>query len=177
MPAPKKEKIKSGIPVQHTYVDLVGGIYSLDEIDKKLLRLKIKYSQISYKDMSDAVGITMPAVQKRIEKPAFKHALEEYNRPRGKLFEDIDRAALKALEGLLSDSDKLIRLKAIEIYMRHIAGPQMVVNNNVQTQVTKVYKTTVQPDGTLLQQVLDLELGQNPEEPFTLNVPKEGEHE
>jgi len=179
MAPPVKRPTRSGTSVKETRLSDIGNRYLLDDYDKKLLRLRVRYTEISLKDLGAEVKLSVSAVSERMDKPAFKIALEEYNIPLDKLFEKSVNKAYNTLLALMNDTDPQVRLKAASIVLQRFCGPTTVVNQSVEnkTNVVKVYRTTIEPDGSLLGRVMDLELGPNgeiPQEP-KYNLPVEGD--
>lgn len=185
MAPPTKRPSRSGTSVNNTRLNDVVQRYLLDDYDKLLIRERIKHSEISLKDLGDKVGLSTSAVSERMDRPAFKIAFEEYSVPLDKIFSHSVDKAYRTMLALMDDEDKDMRFRAANAILQRFAGPQTVVQNNFgkgedtpgKTKV-KVYRTTVEPDGSLLGQVMELELGpgETPIEPLTYNVPTEGDN-
>lgn len=167
---------RQGTSVNEPRVNTIVNMYHLDDIDKKILKFKIRYKDITLGDLGQEVGISVSAVSERIGKPAFQIAWEEYNIPLDKLVKSSATKALRVLNAIMDDRtlDADVRIRACKTVLDVVSGPKSIIISNLDaTQSTEsIYRTTVQPDGSLLGEVIDLELGTDAERPLTFNVPQ-----
>lgn len=167
---------REGKTVNEPRVNTVVSMYHLDELDKKILKLKIRFKDITLQDIGAQVDLSVSAVSERIGKPAFQIAWDEYNIPLDKLVRTSATKALRVLNAIMDDKTLLpdVRIRACKTVLDVVSGPKSIIISNMDTTsqpADSVYRTTVQPDGSLLGEVIDLELGEEVERPLTLNVP------
>lgn len=128
--------------------------YSLDAVDEEILRYLLKFNGIKPSEVSKAIGHPHALVRRRMKKPSLRNALKDLQLPLAGLLEDCARQAARRMRQLVNDPDKKIATANIRIAL----GPytnSATLNVNVKP-VTR-FSTTVQADGTLLQQILEEE--------------------
>ncbi len=138
--------------------------YELDEIDSKILRYHNKFPSITDSDLAALVGIDINAVTERKATPVYQKAFSDYNRSEREMVQDALKRAMMEMVRIVSGSaDPLTKIRATEViikaYKEENNFTQINIANSNQQTVNRVYKTTIQDDGTLLGMVMDLELG------------------
>lgn len=168
---------RQGTSVNEPRINTIVNMYHLDDTDKKILKLKIRFKDITLEDLGSEVGLSVSAVSERVCKPAFQVAWDEYNIPLDKLVRTSATKALRVLNAIMDDRtlEADVRIRACKTVLDVVSGPKSIIISNLDTSqpTDSIYKTTVQPDGSLLGEVIDLELGMDAERNLTFNVPKE----
>jgi hypothetical protein len=94
--------------------------YELDEIDKKIIQLSIKYPGINKTEMMRAIG---PAIthqthlQNRLDKPALKKALSEQLMKIPELTTKAQELALKRIIQMIQGSNDKMALEAAKVVL------------------------------------------------------------
>ena len=107
--------------------------YELDEVDKKILRLKLEYPSMSHGEIGTIVGINRRAVAARIKKEAWQNAINDFHTPAKSLLEkEADRLTRKYIK--LCDS---IDQKVAERAMRAVLVSLGILKNKVDIDTFK----------------------------------------
>jgi hypothetical protein len=102
--------------------------YELDEVDKKILRLKLEYPSMSHSEIGTIVGLNRKAVAVRINKSAWQEAFNDFHTPAKSLLEkEADRLTRKYLK--LCDS---IDQKVAERATRAVLVSLGILKNKVE---------------------------------------------
>lgn len=168
---------REGTSVNHARMEAVVSMYHLDDVDKKILKLKVRYKDINETQIAEECKLSPANVSERMGKPAFKVAWDEYNIPLDRLVKNSATKALRVLNAIMDDKslDADVRIRACKTVLDVVSGPKSIILTNIDASQTTdtLYKTTVQPDGSLLGEVIDLELGMDPNnEEGIYNVPE-----
>jgi hypothetical protein len=145
--------------------------FELDDIDQKILKLKVQYPDMKKKDIADYLKMHPTTIGIRMKKPAYLKALSEFNKTTGEWILDLGRHMFRRLKTLINDPDKSVALQALKI-----AAP-LVMNHDHSGSVVReeriTFRTTVQADGSLLQEAIKEEMlaqEKNPPKPEPINV-------
>lgn len=134
----------------------IGSLYDLDHVDQALLRHLIKYPDARYIELIEISKLTENAIRARRNKPEFRRAWSEITATTAEHLKEAARRAAVRLKKLVDDDDKQVALKAVGMAL----GPYI---NKSQVDINMaprlIFKTTVQADGGLLQEVIAEELG------------------
>lgn len=133
--------------------------YELDNIDMALLRHLSKFPDTPHTELAKMVGLQRAAVSKRLKKPAFKKAWDEVLADTKDIMQKNAKLAAKRLTQLIASEDNSTALNAIKIALAPWVQEYMarIGAEPVQQIGTRVYETTVQVDGSLVQKVIELE--------------------
>lgn len=161
-----KEDKKGGRPrinaepnlVNKARLDAIGDIYGCDQLDKKILNLQNRYPEESHQSFADYLGVHLTTVKDRMNKPAYKAAFKDYNTSHQDLYALAIRKALRVSMQLMDSSDENTRLKACDSIFRAVKTDFNLTQVNVQNNTQRVFRSTIQEDGTLLGMVMDEEL-------------------
>jgi predicted lipoprotein len=129
--------------------------YKLDVVDKQILKLKSLDPRLDIRTIAEKVGMHYATISKRMDKPAFRRAWDAINETTFEIMERNAKKAAYALGKLIDEDDKRIKLEAIKLSLSPILNNH---THQVAVSTEVVYKTTVQPDSSLLQQVIEGEV-------------------
>jgi hypothetical protein len=136
-------------------VEDVGSKWDLDGIDSVILKHLVKYPSSSNQDLGDLVGLTERAIRARRAKPEFDRAYKELTATTEAHLKEAARRAASRLKRLVDDEDKDIALAAIKMALSpYINKAQIDMTVTPRT----VYRTSIQVDGSLLQEVVAEEI-------------------
>lgn len=127
----------------------------LDVVDKQILGLVSQYPSINLTELGKACGMTPSTVSRRMKKPAFREAYDRLTGSTMELLEQNARRAHRRLGALIQHEDKKIALEACKLTLQTYHAQRSLV---IETKPTVIYKTTVEADGSLIQNVLEAEL-------------------
>jgi len=133
--------------------------YELDNLDMILLRHLSKFPDTPHTELAKLVGLQRAAVSKRLKKPAFKKAWDEVIADTKDIMQKNARLAAKRLTQLIASEDNTTAINAIKIALAPWVQEYMakIGAEPVPQMGTRVYETTVQVDGSLVQKVIELE--------------------
>ncbi len=133
--------------------------YELDVVDKQILNLLSQDLMLTTRDIAAKVGMTYPSIAKRMKKRGFILAYEYITQTTAQIMENNAKKAARRIGRFIDDEDdKKIALEACKIAL----SPYLNQHTHVVTQQNvMVYKTTVQPDGSLLQAVIEADTVEN----------------
>lgn len=129
--------------------------YELDDNDRFIMKHIIQFPKITNRELGAMLGMHLTGIHARRKKPAFIKAYKDLQDSAGDLLVRAARDAARRLIALVNDPDKNVALKAIRMALTPYLGPQNEMN--ISVPILKVYDTTVKPDGTLFQQVIEAE--------------------
>lgn len=133
--------------------------YELNSIDQQILKMEVQYPNIKQKDIAAAVKLTPAAVSQRRKKPAYRKALAEFNRTTGEWILDLGRHMFRRLRTLINDKDKDVALQAIKITAQLIMQQEQSQSVGAVIREERItFRTTVQADGSLLQEAIKEEM-------------------
>jgi len=130
----------------------------LDVVDKQILKIKSLDPTLGAREIAKIVGVHFSTITRRMEKKSWREAWDAINKTTLELMELNARKAAIRIGMLIGDTDKKIAIEACKLSLLPL------VNNHTHTVSVKpqtVYKTTIQPDSTLLQEIIEGELGEN----------------
>lgn len=148
-----------------------GGLYQLDDVDRAILKHDARYPGCSARAISEAIAkeigrtIHHTSVHRRMQKPAYVKARSEIDMS---CHDVLKRAATKAarkLETLLDSRDEDIAFKASKELLKPFLGAD---NAGPAFKPIVIFRTNITPDGNLIQEVIDAELGPDPNAPGAL---------
>jgi uncharacterized protein YaiI (UPF0178 family) len=132
--------------------------YELDVVDKQILNLLSQDLMLTTRDIAAKVGMTYPSIAKRMKKRGFILAYEHITQTTAQIMENNAKKAARRIGRFIEDDEKKIALEACKIAL----SPYLNQHTHVVTQQNvMVYKTTVQPDGSLLQAVIEADTIEN----------------
>lgn len=135
--------------------------YELDVVDKQILTLLTNDPFLTLTQLGKRCGMTPSTVSRRMKKPGFRRAYDNLNRTTQEIMEQNARRAARRLGQLIGHEDEKVALKAIEMALGTNHN-RIQVNTMVTPQAAVIYRTTVEPDGALIQSVIDGELSAGP---------------
>lgn len=107
--------------------------YELDQIDRKILELRLKYPTISDSEIAHLIGMTRKQVNKRKNKKAFQDALNQFTEePISILNRAMNKAARVVARALDSADERLKVSTALKMLISHGA---IKVRHEVEPQV------------------------------------------
>lgn len=105
--------------------------YRLDEMDKKILDLRLKYPSLDSKEIADILEVGEGAINARFMKPAMQRAMQEHSKTFFEQLGDLQMMAVKRLKQLVNDPDKDVAIAAIKIAMAPMINQHTLnINNN-----------------------------------------------
>lgn len=129
--------------------------YQLDDIDKKIIQLKRAFPRITAKEIAFQCGVSDQTVRYRCNKPAMKAAWEDLTRSTDDLLKEAAREAVRTILKHLKHKDPKVALTAAKMALAPYLNQHSL---NVQADV-RTWKTDVSQDGSLIQTVIEAELG------------------
>lgn len=123
--------------------------FQLEEIDKKILDLRIKYPTLLNKEIADVLEVTEAYVNQRILKPAMQRAMAEHSKTFFDQLSDLQMLAVKRLKQLVNDQDKNIALAAIKIAMAPMTN-QHTLNIRSNSNDKAMYEVRLGENGQIL---------------------------
>lgn len=129
--------------------------FELDVVDKQILKLKSMDPRLDIRTIAEKVGMHYATISKRMDKASFKRAWDAINETTLDIMERNAKKAAYAIGRLIDDEDKRIKIEAIKISLSPILNSHQ---HKVSVQTDVIYKTTVQPDSSLLQSVIEGEI-------------------
>ncbi len=129
----------------------------LDTVDRLLLKYIITYPDIKSSKIARIIGVEENYVRNRRKKPAFQLAIQKLQETTDDLMCEAARKAAFRLIELIDHENPVIALAAIKLaltkYINQISDATM--------DRILVYKTTIAPDGNLLQSIVKGEIDSN----------------
>jgi hypothetical protein len=123
--------------------------YRLDEMDKKILDLRIKYPSLDSKEIADVLEVGEAAINSRFMKPAMQRAMQEHSKTFFEQLGDLQMMAVKRLKQLVNDSDKDVAIAAIKIAMAPMINQHTFnINNNKNDRA--VYEVKLGENGQIM---------------------------
>jgi len=132
--------------------------YELDNIDMMILKHLSKFPTTTATELAVIVGLQRPAVSKRMAKPAFKRALDEILADTKQVMQRNALAAAKRLSKLIQSEDTSVALNAIKIALTPFVQKMLAEETQAVVPVIRTYETTVAPDGSLVQKMIEAEI-------------------
>lgn len=129
--------------------------YSLDDVDKTLLKHKVKFPSITQKELGIIVGLTPQAVGLRLRKPAFIQALDDSLAATPTLLKLGQEAALRRLIKIVSSANSNDR-SAIEA-AKTLLAPLFMAGRDANGFTGNdnegvVFQTRIGSSGTLMRE-------------------------
>lgn len=137
--------------------------YELDVIDRQILSLISQDMMLTCREIAKKIGMTYPTVAKRMKKRGFVLAYENITQTTAQIMEANAKKAARRIGRFIDDDEKKIALEACKISLSPYLNQVQAV---VTQQAVMVYRTTVQPDGSLLQSVMEAETIEKSPEPL-----------
>lgn len=122
--------------------------YRLDEMDKKILDLRIKYPSLDSREIADVLEVGEAAINSRFMKPAMQRAMQEHTKTFFEQLGDLQMMAVKRLKQLVNDSDKDIAIAAIKIAMAPMINQHTLNINNGKDRA--VYEVKLGDNGQIM---------------------------
>ena len=123
--------------------------YRLDEMDKKILDLRIKYPSLESKEIADVLEVGEGVINSRFMKPAMQRAMQEHSKTFFEQLGDLQMMAVKRLKQLVNDSDKDVAIAAIKIAMAPMINQHTLnINNNKNDRA--VYEVKLGENGQIM---------------------------
>lgn len=124
--------------------------YEIDALDRLMLSHLVKFPKTTLNELAELTGLTKNAVHSRKKKPAFQAAWSDLMGTTNTHLEEAARRAARRLKKLVDHEDPKTAEPFIKMALSNHLGQKL----DVTIQPTVTYKTTVQPDGSLIQEVL-----------------------
>lgn len=161
-----KEDKKGGRPrtniepnlVKQEKLRAIADLYELDDLDRKLLKINNKFPDAPVEHYAAYLEQDVTCVMERMEKPVYKAAWKDYNSSHQDLFNQSIKKAIRVCMQLMESADPNIRLKACDSVFKALKTDVNLTQVNVQNNTQRVFRSTIQEDGTLLGMVMDEEL-------------------
>jgi hypothetical protein len=135
---------------------LLSSMLDLDNVDRMILQLLLEYPGIKMNRIAKMLGTRENFIRNRAKKPAFKFALQKLQSSTEDLMlTAAKKAAIKLIE-LIDHPNPLICLGAVKIALARFLKSQEPTDEEAIE-----YKTTIESDGSLLQNVIRRELKEN----------------
>ena len=126
--------------------------YNLDPVDAQILKLMIQFPLISTEDIAATVNIPLDEARKRRAKKALRAKYAEITSSTEEHLRVAAKRAAYKLSQLVQHEDPDVALAAIKIALAPYIN-RAEVNVNMKSAV--IFKSTVSPDGSLIQEVYE----------------------
>lgn len=134
------------------------GVKLLDEVDRKLLALKLEKPGLSLASLAEEVHLNLQTVWLRVNKPNFKKVLADYQRHAIDIIKDARNDAARQLVKLIHAHDERVSAQVcLAILADALPGSKLSVNHsgaiNLISSVPRpeISETEVAGDGKLLE--------------------------
>lgn len=159
---PRKKKSRAGAPIKEKSAaeiekDLEAILQSeqLDAIDKYILKIKSIDPQTDVRTIAKKLGVHHATIAYRLRKPKFRQAWDALMETTAQAMERNARRAAERLYYFINHKNDRIALEAIKLALSPYIN-QFTHQLNLAPTIT--YRTTVEPDSSLLQTVIEGEL-------------------
>lgn len=122
----------------------------LDDTDRRILRYLLEYPKISQREIGEWLHISQYAVSNRMNQPRFRKALIEFTCSTEDLLTRAANEAARRLIKLCVSSDDQNAVNAVRIALNRYLKSEV----EMTVQPVVVYKSTIQADGSLIQEIL-----------------------
>lgn len=137
-------------------------LFEMDDLDRSILQLKMRAPHLSNVKIGEALGIHPVAIGRRLKRPGFVEAYRELSLTFADVLEKAAEEGVRTLRAIMKDTKQpaSVRVRAAEVALQMKAGmlkcadPSQGVGNT-----TRIYRTTITPQGALIQEVMESELG------------------
>lgn len=131
----------------------------LDVIDKEIIKLLSRWPTLNLTELGKACGMTPSTISRRMKKPAFREVYDRITGSAIELLEQNVRRAHHKIGALINHKDEKIALEACKLTLQTYHNQRSLV---IETKPAVTYRTTVEADGSLVQNVIEAELVQKP---------------
>lgn len=148
-------------------------LFEMDDFDRAILQIRMRDPLLPLAGIAKALDVDYGAVHRRMRRPGFQEAYRELTLCFGDLMEKAANEAVRTLRGIMkNDSLKTEhRIRAAEAILNMKGGIlKSDPRGNHSDMPTRVFRTTITPEGALIQEVMDLELGAKIPERKVINV-------
>lgn len=126
----------------------------LDDFDRLMIKMIASYPDIKSTKLAKIFNVTESFIRLRRKKPAFRLALQKIMSTTDSLLEEAAQKAARKLIELIDHENPAISLAAVKIALtRHLNSLPDTVKDRIIA-----YKTSITPDGTLLQEIVKEEI-------------------
>jgi len=132
-------------------IDQVRDRYELDYVDRTLIKYLIQFPAITQRELGTIVNLTYQAVSVRVNKPAFKAAINDVTGTTEDNLKEAARRASRRLKKLVDHDDPEIAAPFVKMALAN----HLTQKIDMTVQPVIRYKTTVEADGSLLQEIMD----------------------
>jgi hypothetical protein len=132
--------------------------YELDNIDMLMLKHLSKFPATNATELAGIVGLQRSAVSKRMAKPAFKRALDDALATTKDVMQRNALLAARRLTKLIQSEDTTVAINAIKIALTPFVQKMLAEETQAVVPVIRTYETTVAPDGSLVQKMIEAEI-------------------
>lgn len=156
----KKKRSNAGRPIKDrkspeeiakAIADLATDL-DLDIVDKEILRLKSLDPFLDVRTISKKLGVHHATIAYRLKKPKFRRMWDQIMETTAEAMERNARRAAQRLYDLINHKNERIALDAIKLALAPYINQ---FTHQVAVAPVVTYKTTVQADSSLLQQVIE----------------------
>lgn len=127
---------------------------TLDHLDRVLLKYSVEYPSLDAVKLSKILNVGVKVIRNRRSEPLFQLELQRLSRTTDSLLEEAAKKATLRLIELIDSSDPEIALAACKLALTR---KMQELPENTQRRII-AYQTSISPDGTLLQEIVQEEL-------------------
>jgi histone H3/H4 len=126
----------------------LGDDYKIDNLDRAILSLMAQYPSITQEEIAKACGMNRSAIAKRVNKPAFKTAMNEFNKGILQVLIEAQSDAIKQMRKLVNatDIDNDTRIAAARV----ILSPLNRMEQNTPPPMNIIYTVQFGEGGQLV---------------------------
>lgn len=127
---------------------------TLDHLDRVLLKYTVEYPNLDAVKLSKILNVGVKVIRNRRSEPLFQLELQRLSRTTDSLLEEAAKKATLRLIELIDSRDPEIALAACKLALTR---KMQELPENTQRRII-AYQTSISPDGTLLQEIVQEEL-------------------
>lgn len=126
--------------------------FVMEPVDKEILKLMIEFPLITVQEIAETLRLPLEDVARRRRSKIVKARYAELTASTDEHLKIAARKAAMRLAALVQDPDKQVALAAIKVALAPYVNS---ANINMNVRQAVVFKSTVTPDGNLIQEVYE----------------------
>lgn len=132
-----------------------GPLLSLDSVDEEIVRIKLASPECTPDFLAAHLDIGVDIITDRLSKPSVKTVLLDSAADAEDQLKIVAKWAVAQIRKLIYHPDPKIQLGACKLALMTVR--QHALDDELLSSPVRIYQTNIQPDGTLIQQIIDQE--------------------
>lgn len=128
--------------------------WRIDELDRVIIKHLVEYPNTTQKELAKVANLSMSGIRHRINRPAFKKAMEDLHAKTEEIFLKAQTLAARRLMKLIQSDDDTIALRACNMALQPMINKATI---DVNQSIEKVYRVRFGEQGQMFQEVLEAE--------------------